>query len=473
MEQNLDKNMPATEKIVNEEVTIAISGDKMEAMGVFTPANTLGAELSFEELIKRLAAMGVKCDAVKAALYDVWQNREYGKKLVLAQGKRPVSGKDGYIKYLFDVNERNGAPKILEDGRVDYHELSNFESVSGGTVLAEIIPPIAGEEGENLLGEKVPCKPGKPAPRTVTGKNVAVSADGTQIISAIGGQIVVERGRVSVSPVLNISSDVGNETGSIRFEGTVTIRGAVRAGFLVQATEDIEVTGAVEGAQIIAGGNIKLLGGVQGNGKAVINAAGNLFTKFAQNATLIAKGDITADLLMHCTVRCNGVLKLEGRTRQIVGGSAAAGVYIRAKEIGSSMATATELFVGNLPEMLEKYARMKAEMVKKREEFNKVTQIVDALMKLQQASPLPPDRQEMLLKSLQTKVAYRSEITQLEADINAVALELSPDKGVVYGEDIIRPGVTVQIGSARMSVQDEIQASALRNREGRVVIGPL
>jgi len=466
-------NMPKTDKIVNEDVTIAVSSDKMEAAAVFTPANMNGVPLTLEELTARLGAIGVTRGLDAGFVAEGWKDREYGKKIVIARGKRPVHGQDGSIKYAFDVSERHGAPKILEDGRVDYRELSNFESVSSGTVLAEILPPTPGEEGVNLFGEAVSCKSGRPAPRTVTGKNVAISADGTQIIASIGGQIVMERGRVSVSPVLSISSDVGNETGSIRFEGTVIIRGTVCAGFLVQATEDVEVHGPVEGAHIVAGGNIKLLGGVQGNGKAVITAGGNLFTKFAQNAALSAAGDITSDLIMHCSVRCNGSLVLEGRTCQLVGGSAAAGTLIRAKEIGSSMATATELYVGNLPEMLEKHATMKRDLARKREEFKKITQIVDALMKLQQAQALPPDRQEMLLKSLQTKVAYRSEITQLEAAIEAIAAELSPDKGVVYGKDVIYPGVTVQIGNAKMHVQDEIRASALRNREGRVTIGPL
>ena len=468
-----DKSMPTTDKIVNEDVNITISSDKMETYAVFSPANTNGAELTLDALKARLDAVGVTYNAEDELLADVWKNREYGKKTVIARGKRPVNGKDGYLKYTFDMGARTGAPKILEDGRVDYRELSNFESVSSGTVLAEIIQPTPGESGVDLFGATISAKTGRPTPRTVTGKNVAVSADGTQIVSTIGGQIIVENGRVSVSPVLAITTDVGNETGSIRFEGTVTIRGAVRAGYLVQATEEIEVYGPVEGAHITAGGNIKLLGGVQGNGKAVITAGGNIFTRFAQNATLSAAGDITSDLLMHCTIRCNGSLLLEGKTRQLVGGSAAAGTLIRAKEIGSSIATATELFVGNLPETLEKYATTKAELARKREEFKKVSQIVDALMKLQQAQALPPDRQEMLLKSLQTKVTYRSEITRLEEAVGAIAAELSHDKGVVYGQDVIYPGVTVQIGNARMTVQDEIRASGLRNRDGRVTIGPL
>jgi len=473
MSNVMNFNVPGTDKIIDEDAAITVSSDRMEAYAVFTPANVNGKEITTAELKNRMHKIGVTHGFNDASLTETLTAREYGKKLLVASGKRPANGKDGYIRYVFDMKERSAAPKLLDDGRVDYRELSNFDSITAGTVLAEVMPPETGEDGVNIFGAPVPHKPGRPAQRIATGKNVAVSLDGRFLMSTSSGQIVIEKSRVSVSPVLTIPSDVGNETGSIRFDGTVIVRGGVRAGFLIQATEAVEVHGPVEGAQIIAGGDVKLLGGVQGNGKAIIIAGGDLFTRFAQNASLAASGNITSDLLMHCTVKCNGSLLLEGKTRLLVGGSCTAGTVIRAKEIGSSMATATELSVGNVPELLERYNRLRRSLAQKREDFTKITQIVETLMKLQQAQALPADKQEMLLKSLQTKVMIRSEIAALEESVAEAGAELHPDKGAIYVQDIMYTGVVVTIGNAKMSVQDEIHASSLRNREGRVVIGPL
>jgi len=472
MKNEMDVSVPEATKIVDETVVISVSKDKMEAAGVFAPAIG-GAELTPAVLREQLKAAEVVYGIDEARLVSLCRSKEYGKPIVLAVGKGSVAGVDGYVNYTYDVKERSAAPKILESGRVDYRELSNFESVSAETVLGEIVPPAPGVDGIDVLGRLVPHKPGRPFTRAVAGKNVELSPDGRLLTAKSSGRVMLDNGKISVSHVLELPKDVGNETGSIRFEGAVVVRGSVRAGFVLQATGDIEVHGVVEGAQVAGGGNVRLLGGVQGTEKAVITAGGDLFVKFAQNASLAAAGDITAELIMHCLVKCNGSLILSGSKRLLVGGKCIVGTQIRAREIGSPMATVTELSVGNVPEMLDRCTALKRELVQKQAEHLRITQLVDTLLKMQAAQALSDEKKELLQKSLQTKVVHRSEVAALEAEVAEAVTALNPDRGAIYADDVIYPGVTIQIGNARMPVRDEIASTGLRNIDGKVTVVPL
>ncbi len=75
----------------------------------------------------------------------------------MAKGISPIDGKDGYIKYYFDL-EKKLIPKILEDGTVDYRELDIINNVNKGDLLAEAIPPKEGQEGYRVTGESIPYK---------------------------------------------------------------------------------------------------------------------------------------------------------------------------------------------------------------------------------------------------------------------------------------------------------------------------
>ena len=69
--------------------------------------------------------------------------------------------------------------------------------------------------------------------------------DDIRIVATIPGRPVLEKGVVSVAPVLTIPGDVDADTGNIRFDGDVIIRGSVREGLKVVAGRDIIIGGVV------------------------------------------------------------------------------------------------------------------------------------------------------------------------------------------------------------------------------------
>lgn len=63
------------------------------------------------------------------------EGHTYNAELLVAQGKKPVDGTDGYYEYKFDTNF-DGKPKLLPDGSVDYWSVHSIESVTAGQVIA-------------------------------------------------------------------------------------------------------------------------------------------------------------------------------------------------------------------------------------------------------------------------------------------------------------------------------------------------
>ena len=75
-------------------------------------------------------------------------------------------------------------------------------------------------------------------------------------------------------------------------------------GFKIKSEGDIEIYGAVEGAEIIANGNVILHRGIQGRNKGLINAQGDIVVvKYVENSQLIAGNNvIVGGAIMHSNV---------------------------------------------------------------------------------------------------------------------------------------------------------------------------
>mgnify|MGYP001342036727 FL=1 len=82
-------------------------------------------------------------------------------------------------------------------------------------------------------------------------------------------------------------------------------------------------------------GDVVVKRGIQGHNKLTINSAGNVTTRFIENAIINSKKSIRAEAIMHSNVYSNGDIILIGKKGLIVGGICRAGGNIHAKTIGS------------------------------------------------------------------------------------------------------------------------------------------
>ena len=289
-----------------------------------------------------------------------------------------------------------------------------------------------------------------------------VSKDGNSLCASIDGQVIFVDGKVNVFSIYEVRADVDTTTGNISFIGNVVVRGNVLSGFSIEASGNVEVWGVVEGATIIAGGDIVLKRGMQGMGKGYLKSGGDIIAKYIEYSTIEARNEIKAEAIMHSNIKCGNKLELSGKKGLLVGGVAKVGKLISAKVIGSIMDTPTELEVGTDPTLRERYKVLKDEWNKMEGDIKKADQAIAILKKLESAGGLGAEKQDMMARSLRTKVYYSNRLDELKVEIAHIEEILKQEsQGRIKASATIYSGTKVVIGSCFMYVKENLQYCTL------------
>ncbi len=403
-----------------------MSPDVMTLEAVFYPPFKGAEQLTLEEIKGDLRNLGVKAEINEENIKKFLEERRYFESYTLAEGKKPVDGKEGYIEYKFNT-ELKPTPKMNDDGTVDFHTLENVNHVKAGDVVAVLHPEDRGEPGVDLLGRPVsPRKVGHVIFRH--GNNLSISEDGKELISKVSGHVMLESDKIFVSNVLELVN-VDASTGDINYDGDVVIKGNVLAGFSVKAAGNISVSGIVEGATIVAGGDITFNRGVQGMNKAVVKAGGNIVSKFIESAEMVsAGGSIDTDSILHSKVTAKGPIVASGKNGLIVGGDVRSITLVEAKTIGNEMGTATVVGVGVDPAAKRRVDELKSELQKAGENKIRLTQVLDAIRKKQVADgKLEPEKVELQQKTMRNLLLLEKELVSQKAELEELRSQLGED----------------------------------------------
>ena len=314
-------------------------------------------------LLQAIKRAGVTTD-IKDSAIERLSKETFGatekQSLLVAKGKAPIAGKDSYVKYAFDPEKRAG--KVLEDGTIDFRERNQNVGVAKDQELGTVIPAAQGTSGANLKGEQLPAKDGEEKSFSA-GQNVRLQGD--KFIAEIDGAAAVAGDTLEVQPVMSISGDVGYDTGNIDLPMNVEISGSVQSGFSVKAAGSVVVGGTVEnGASVTAAGDVVVAKGIFGEDARVF-AKENVETKFIQNSTVQALGNVNVGAYI-----INGIVKADGEVvvqegggqgaGTIVGGEVAATVGIHAKMIGSEDTDRTIAEIGPTFEQAAELKRLES-----------------------------------------------------------------------------------------------------------------
>lgn len=462
---------PQEEVKINATVNISVSPDKMKAYISFNPPEG-GRIMTTEEVIDALNKNNIIFGINRVNLETITKYPVYGEMVCVAEGISPINGQNGKVEYYFDI-KRDGKPTIMDDGRVDFRELNLIESVAQGQKLCTLVPPVPGIPGKTVHGIDIYPMEGKPA-NFPKGRNVSLSEDGTSLVSNINGQVSYIDGKINVFSTYEVPADVNNSTGNINFVGNVIIRGNVLSGFSVEAGGNVEVWGVVEGAFIKAGGDIILRRGMQGMGKGTLSCNGDVIARYIEYCNVEAKNNISSEAIMHSNVKCGNKLELSGKKGLLVGGTCKVGKEIVAKVIGSHMSTVTDIEVGVDPSLRERFKSLKDEQNTLEVDLKKAEQAIVILKKLEMAGALTPDKQELMAKSVRTKVFFTNRISEIKEEMAIIESKLQQEAyGKVRCYNFIYPGTKVAIGSCFMFVRENLQYCTLYRDGADIRVGPI
>lgn len=422
--------------------------------------------MNFFDEIKRHIVYGLNEEVLK----NILNNPIIDKQIIIAKGKLPVDGKDGSIEYNFDM-EKPLMPKLKSDGTVDYRELNSINTVSKDDILAQIILPIDGSVGMRVDGAEIPYKKGR-TPKFKFGKNVILSFDGHTLFAEKNGLVELRNGKVSVSELLQIES-VDSSVGNINFDGDVVINKDILNGYSVKATGAIEVKGAVEGGYINCNSNVLIRQGIQGYNKMAIETTGNLGTKFIENAICNVRGNITSEAIMHSNISSDSNVLVLGRKGLIVGGSCRATYEIRARVIGSTMATTTVLEVGINPNLKSNHDKIELDLKNAKRNLEKIQQSLNALEQLKKSAKLDKNKEELYEKLTKAQLSLNLEINTKEKELEITKIEVGQlTRGQIKVADVVYPGVKIVIGNSSLFIKDEMKRCTFYREDGEIRVGP-
>ncbi len=450
----------------NERIVVEFLNSDMIALVRFIPPVSGGRCFGESEILDALGRSGVIFGIDHHVVDELNEDREYFKGYEVAFGKPAINGIDGKQEFYFETAKKALRPKVMDNGSVDFMNLDMIQKTSSGSELVRVIEPTPGINGIDVRGTTIFAKPGKPAPKLPRGKNVVSSDDELQLFSGIDGQIQFENNKVSVLPVLEIKSDVDLSTGNIDFNGAVNIKGGVRENFTVKARGIVEIYGTVEGAIIESDSDIFLYSGCMGANKAKIKSQGNLVAKFIDSANVFAGGNISADSIMHSDVECNGEIILDGKNGLLVGGTIWAVDKIVATEIGSAMATKTDVNIGKTPSLGETGDALFKQIDDIKFKIQKLEKIIDTLKAL--GNDISPEQKALLLKSNHTKILLATEQRKITKDIDDLNGKISAKRAKLSVRNNICPGVTLTMGSSRKKFDRPVSYCTFVSKNGNI-----
>ncbi len=392
---------------------------------------------------------------------------------LVASGDKPADGANGAIRLIFDLDRKDGKrPMELEDGTVDYKEVTSLSNVRKGEMIAERFLAEAGTSGKAVTGEDLPAKAGKEA-RFKIGKNVVTDGDGMKLYAAIDGMIVkTDRDKINVFPIFEVNGDIDFNVGNIDFIGSVIVRGSVLSGFKIKASGDIRVTGSVEAAELDAGGSIDISAGILGQNKGLVKAGQNVRSSFIQDANVEAGEDvIVTQSIMHSSIRAGRNVTCYGTKGLIVGGVVQAGEKVTARTCGNSMSTNTVIEVGVLPNLRIELQQLRQQMRAQMESLDKTEKALTLLDQLAAAGQLTPDKIAMRIKLSHTKKQAQEEQTLMKERILEIEKSLEDtEKASVEIHSVIYGGTKIVIGRYTRFIKDTTPRVKFRLFEGDITM---
>ena len=383
-------------------VTVTLSKDAMQAFLTLQEAEGSGEPLTLERVSAALEQRGVVKGINSAAVSNALEKARGGEEVEgfkVAEGIPPID--PGRSRLKFAVRRASGKSyTIKENGKADYKQQDHITTVEKDQLIARIVSSdTKPRDGWDVLGNKKPAKDPPPLSLEI-GENIRQEegeTGGTKLYAQENGELYYDQKRIRVHTVHTVQNDVDLHTGNINFPGEVQVGGNVTRGFYVMAGSDVKIAGNIEGALVSSGGSVTVKQGIVGGNKAVVRAKKDIRTTFAEQATLLAVGDLKVkNSCLRCDIKCNGTLQLVSPKGELVGGETQTRRGLAAQQLGNEKHVTTRISFGQDYLVFDQIQKQEKEIGKLKENITQLDNQMRDYEKRGQRKALDNARNEKL-----------------------------------------------------------------------------
>jgi len=464
---------------VDTKYVVSVSPDHLTAWLTVMPPENGGAAPDAAAAAEALKQAGVVFGIVDTAVASAL-GPALGSNVEVAHGVAVQQGTDGWLEPLVAVNRQR---HVYADEReqFDLRDLGAMPSVNAGDALMRRHAPVPGTPGRGVTDKPLPVATAKNVEYSVSLKGAEIDpADPNLLRATIAGQPILGRNGITVEPIMSFDA-VDMSTGNIDFIGSIEIRGDVHGGMHVKAGGDITVGGNVESAELVAGGNIVVRGGVIGHAiqehkdddrldTARLSAKGSIKARYLENCVALAEQKVEVDdaIILSDVTAIEEVIVGQGPGKgHIVGGFVRATAKVSAGQLGSPESSQTRVFVGVNPllqKALDGHRQRLDAKLKESTELNKVLKLLATR----------PDKRDIADKARLTMKKVNEEIAEILGEEKALKTQLQvADQARIVVTGMVCGGVTVAIGRKSQFVPEDIAAGVFVVVDENLIYGDL
>jgi uncharacterized protein (DUF342 family) len=273
-------------EIIKHGIKLEITQNTLTAL--ISKTDDFDDNINPEDIRNLLIKKGITFGLVNNDLFlGFIKSRGFRKKgFIAAKGVKPVEGKNTKIEYFFDTDHLK-AGGVSASGSIDFKDRGIIPQVEKGTVLSEKTPLKESSSGRTIFDKELATNKAQDM-KLRYGKGAKLSEDRLKILASVNGYPKLTwAGLVVVNQEYATTGDVDYQTGHIKYDGNVNIKGCIKDGFEVRGN-DISAR-EIQGGIIHAEGNLKIVNGVN---EAKIYAKGNVYAKFVHNSKIVCMGNV-------------------------------------------------------------------------------------------------------------------------------------------------------------------------------------
>jgi len=281
---------------------------------------------------------------------------------IIAEGVAAIHGKDAYIEWKLEELDHSGIKTTddqsnkddakgdseSEDESVCFYNQSVYTVVSEDDILGQVYPEVPGEEGKDVKGKTLAARTAKPLDFKYD-ETIAIDEQ-NQIVAKSEGVLIINGMTALISDTIEVNQNVDFNTGNIDFNGNIIVHQGVKDCFVVKASENIEIRGLIEAATIIAGNDLRAMGGFAGREQGRAEVKGNLQAKYLDAVNLEVQGDLSAEReVINCQTEVLGDIKCPRGA--IIGGDTRVSGKVEVLDLGAGAQPITTVYIGLLPHL--------------------------------------------------------------------------------------------------------------------------